>query len=289
MEWTRAVQRALVELMIASWHPSHHELDDALAATEFESPSVDETGMSVSKPKRIRAAFLQADAQGKAAVDQVVIAIIQELPRRGVFDGPYESEQVPQLVDSLRELLAAGGLILAKDGSITRGAAHVEVDTGGRATVERLLTKLRDPSLDPGAVIGTSKDLLEATAKHLLHEFQPETRAGDMSGVVSQGMKAAGLSTQSPDIEGPDARGIAKARSLVYATAEAVTMLRNRAGDGHGHVELSSVSREMAEYIRHMTLAAVQFQLSSVASMKRAEVSPQVPASASVPPSGDQW
>lgn len=43
-----------------------------------------------------------------------------------------------------------------------------------------------------------------------------------------------------------------------------VTSTRNTGGDGHGHLEPTDVSPELADYIRHLTLAAVAYLLAEV-------------------------
>lgn len=261
--WTLSVVNALRTLMELSWYPSHDGLDDVFDSTGVTSPRVNERGEDMSKPKRLREALIQADARGKEHVERVAMAVVQEMQFRNVFSGPTNDSRVPEAVERVRSVLGSGGLILEADGTVTRGFSVSNVDLGDRETVERLLVKLRDPNLDPGAVIGTAKDLLEATAKHLLHESDPDAVPGDMPGSVSRAMAAIGLSKNPTDIGGPDAKGIAKAHQLVAGTAEAVTLLRNRAGDGHGHIELTAASRELADYVRNLTLAAVTFQLAT--------------------------
>ena len=82
-----------------------------------------------------------------------------------------------------------------------------------------------------------------------------------MPGVVGQAMRAAGLSTIPGEIDSTNAKAVAALRQQVIKTAEAVTSTRNNGGDGHGHLEPTDVSPELANYIRHLTLAAVAYLL----------------------------
>ncbi len=85
-----------------------------------------------------------------------------------------------------------------------------------------------------------------------------------MPGVVGQAMRAAGLSTIPGEIDSTNAKAVAALRQQVIKTAEAVTSTRNTGGDGHGHLEPTDVSPELAYYIRHLTLAAVAYLLAEV-------------------------
>ncbi|MFC7458047.1 abortive infection family protein [Brachybacterium sp. GCM10030267] len=260
--WTNEVAHALRRLMERAMYPSHAGLDDIFARRHIDVPEIDVQGERMSKVRRLRAAFEQADAQGEDAVKWLVADVIDEMRFHDVFSHPGEERL--ELVERLRAALASAGAILDADGRIQRGYAGPEISAGGRETVDRLQGKLRKGDLDPGSILGTSKDLLEATAKHLLHEHEPEARPADMPGIVTQAMRAAGLTTNANEIDSPNAKAIAGLRGQVVKTAAAVAPLRNNGGDGHGHLEPTDVSPELAEYIKNLTLAAVAYLLSSV-------------------------
>lgn len=262
MPWANDVAQTLRLLMENTWVPSHSGLDDIFARRGIESPRSDAQGTSVNKSRRLRAAFDAVGDEGEGAVKWLIHDIVEEMRYQNVFEHPDEKRL--ELVERLRQALAGAGATLTSDGRIEGGYVGPEVPAGGRTTVDRLQTKLRGGEQDPGSILGTSKDLLEATAKHLLHEHDPVATPGDMPGVVSQAMRAAKLSTKPSEIDSPNAKAIAGLRNQVVKTAEAVAPLRNKGGDGHGHLEPTDVTPELAEYIRHLTLAAVAYLLTAV-------------------------
>ena len=257
--WATDVALNLSRLMEKTWSPSHGGLDTIFGKLAINSPETDRQGSSINKVKRLRRAFDQADAHGEQAVVNLVKEIIEEMRFKGVFSST--DEQTQELVSALRASLAQAGARLTDEGRLEPLTLGPAIEAGGRETVDRLQSRLRDPLLDPGAILGTSKDLLEATAKHLLKEHSPEVRAGDMPGVVGQAMRAAGLSTIPGEIDSTNDKAVAALRQQVIKTAEAVTSTRNTGGDGHGHLEPTDVSPELANYIRHLTLAAVAYLL----------------------------
>lgn len=259
--WIDDVALALRRLMDESQHPTHSELDD-VRLLGMKIPQDKADGEKMTKPQRLRAAFDLADAHSETAVKQLVVLIVTEMRVQSVFD--HASVRRAGLIEDLRRALAGAGAILHSDGTITAGNVGPEVSTGGRATIDRLQSQLRSGNLDAGAVLGTAKDLLEATAKHLLHEHDPTARPSDMPAIVTQAMRAADLSTRPGEIGGPDPRAVAEIRGLIVKSAEIVARQRNEGGDGHGHLELSAVTPELSTYIQHITLAAVGYLLSSV-------------------------
>lgn len=262
MPWANDVAQALRLLMDDTWVPSHSGLDDIFARLGIEAPRSDAQGADVNKSRRLRAAFDGVGIQGEAAVKWLIHDIVEEMRYQNVFEHPGEKRL--ELVEKLRLALAGAGATLASDGRIEAGYVGPKVPAGGRKTVDRLQAKLREGEQDPGSILGTSKDLLEATAKHLLHEHDPAATPGDMPAIVSQAMRVAKLSTKPSEIDSQNAKAIAGLRNQVVKTAEAVAPLRNKGGDGHGHLEPTDVTPELADYIRHLTLAAVAYLLSSV-------------------------
>lgn len=260
--WSIEVAHALRLLIEESWFPSHSGLDDIFARRRIDAPRTDKQGADVNKARRLRIAFDQVAARDEGAVKWLIYDIVEEMRYRDVFVNATGKRG--ELIEGLRVALAGAGAVLLQNGRIEAGYVGPEVSAGGRQTVDRLQAKLREHDLDPGSILGVSKDLLEATAKHLLHEHDPTAAPGDMPGIVSQAMRAANLSTRPSEIDSPNAKAIAVLRNQVVKTAEAVAPLRNHGGDGHGHLEPTDVTPELSGYIRNLTLAAVAYLLSSV-------------------------
>lgn len=262
LSWTNDVAHTLRRLMEKSWYPSQSGLDDIFRKRGIDVPQIDDRGESWNKVRRLRAAFDAATVQGEVAVKWLVVDIVEEMRFKDVFTSRDPTSL--ELIEELRVALAGAGANLDLEGRIHPRYAGPEVAAGERDTVDRLQKILRKDDLDPGSILGTAKDLLEATAKHLLREHDPEARPGDMPGIVTQAMSAAGLPTKPNEIDSPNAKAIAGLRNQVTKTAAAVAPLRNNGGDGHGHLEPTDVTPELADYIRHLTLAAALYLLSSV-------------------------
>lgn len=257
--WSGRVGLAMRRLMDVSGIPTHDGLDDAFASVGMTIPRDTPSGESITKPRRMRTAFETADSNGLQATRRLISALVDELRHRDVFQHP--APEIVAAVQAVRQLITEGGATLTTDGFITTAVAFPTVDAGQRETVDRLIARLRRNDQDPASILGTAKDLLEATSKHVLHERAPQQRQKDMPNIVYEAMEALDLSTKPSSINGPSAGAIAQLHQLIARTAQAVTASRNDGGDGHGHLNPTGVSPELAEYVRVVTLAATKFLL----------------------------
>lgn len=104
---------------------------------------------------------------------------------------------------------------------------------------------------DAALLTGTGKDLLEATAAHILTERNGSYPKTNFQGLLGQAFVALGMTTpQHPVVPGePPQKKIERA---MFDLACAVNSLRNKAGTGHGRPWLANVSDAEAK-------AAIEF------------------------------
>lgn len=120
------------------------------------------------------------------------------------------------------------------------GAAATEVL---RSYARRAATGADDDPL----VVGTSKDLLEATAAHVLQErFGSYPDSASFPGLLGQAFVALGLAT-TEHARQPGEPASRRVERALYETGCAINALRNKEGTGHGRPWLPSVSRSGAK------------------------------------------
>jgi len=100
---------------------------------------------------------------------------------------------------------------------------------------------------DAALVVGTGKDLLEATARHVLVQFYGAyAESANFPTTLGQAFAAAGLATPAdPMREGEPAQR--QVERILYQLGCVVNTLRNREGTGHGKPFLPTVSEEEAK------------------------------------------
>jgi hypothetical protein len=117
----------------------------------------------------------------------------------------------------------------------------------GRALSDALrsyVTRAARGREDSVLLSGTSKDIIEATAAHVLTErFGSYSEQADFATLLGQAFVAVGLEPQRPKQEQPGLAGARTALSVsIYELGLAVNRLRNKAGSGHGRPFLPELS-----------------------------------------------
>ena len=106
----------------------------------------------------------------------------------------------------------------------------------------RYVRRARRGALDAALVVGTGKDLLEATAAHVILEIQGTSSSTDnFPSRLAQAYYALGLPTSQDKPKPGDTPQQALDRAL-FDAACAVNRLRNKQGIGHGRAWLPTVT-----------------------------------------------
>jgi hypothetical protein len=219
--------------------PSHADLTShirraGLAAADLTTPA--------GKEKRIRAILGWAIENDETAGRALVGYVIAEIRGCGGFRTGSVNYVGADAIENTRAAFRSEGFDLSIDGILLPVA--FEGLTGRDATeVLRSYARraVRGADDDP-LVVGTSKDLVEATAAHVLNErYGSYPQDANFPTLLGQAFVALNLSTPAhPTQPGEPAR--CRVERSLYELACAVNALRNREGTGHGRPWLSSVS-----------------------------------------------
>ncbi|MDO8944068.1 MAG: abortive infection family protein [Desulfobacterales bacterium] len=205
-------------------------------------------GKPVGKAKRVRAVLTWALDNATNAGEVLCASLVALIKSSGGFrEGSANfvgQEAIANAIDAFR----AEGYVLGADGElrplVLDTLQGIELTAARRTYVRRA----RMGSTDAALMVGTGKDLLEATAAHVITErFGAYKYQDNFPTLLGQAFTALNLSTPlTPQRAGepPQAR---LERSL-YEAGCAVNALRNKEGTGHGRPWLTGVSDAEALY-----------------------------------------
>lgn len=126
-------------------------------------------------------------------------------------------------------------------------------DSGGIEEVIHRLEILIDE--DPPGVVGTSKELMEATAKTLLHELDiPFSSRDDFPKLVNKIQEALSLSPANVDADLDNSTSLRKVLSGLSQIAMGINEIRNYKGSGHGRHVGSKLSKRHARLCMNVSL-----------------------------------
>jgi len=226
--------------------PSHSDIGSALVRAGLASgdPHNDPAAPKVGKQKRVRQALVwgmdndeEAGAHAVAALIDVVRGSGGFLPGSPNYCGPDAISTCVAAFNDQPVELTLDGMLRPRNLSALSGR---ELTVALRSYVTRAQRGFDDSVL----LAGTDKDIIEATAAHVVTErFGSYPHQSDFPTLLGQAFVAVGLNAQQPRAELGGVEGARTELSVVlYRLGCAVNRLRNKAGSGHGRPFLPRLS-----------------------------------------------
>jgi len=223
--------------------PTHSTLTFHIGQAKLLAGDPAHVGHTVGKAKRVRAVLSWSIEHAQTAGARFAATLIGVIKGSGGFR-PSSPNYVGDdaLADAI-EALAAEGYVLERDGSIR----PLLLDSlSGRELSKALAAYVRRAkrgALDAALVTGTAKDLLEATAKHVLVvKFSTEPTMTNFPTLLAQAFMALNLCIAKERATTPQER----LEAALFELGCAVNALRNAEGTGHGRPFPATVTEHEA-------------------------------------------
>jgi Abortive infection C-terminus len=234
-----AVSRLVDDAQTETREPSHSALGDQIERAGLVAADPNRSGKPIGKAKRVRAILHWAIENDLAAGERLVAGLITLVRGCGGFrDGSPNFTGGDVIADAI-DAFRMEGFDLGRDGDlrplVLDGLAGKEMTAALRAYVRRAKRGAEDAAL----LTGTGKDLVEATAAHVLTErFGAYPTTANFPTLLGQAFVALGLSTELATARSAQER----IDAALYHLACAVNGLRNKQGTGHGRPFLPTVT-----------------------------------------------
>lgn len=243
--------------------PSHSTLTRVFSSAGYSSDDPYDASTGVpNKEARVLTIFAAARRRPTRA-RELVEALLVQFRVHGYFaeDAP---EPVKRNVKTLGAALRRSGWDLTAEGElITLG--QINLSTGGRPALEEQIARIKNNTDDPGALIGTSKDLLESVAKFVLEEVgMPPTGREDFPQLLHLARERLGLLPKDVDVTLPGGKAIRSILQASYQIADQVNALRHVQGTGHGRTLPTGVTPEMALLVVREATSVAEFMLTTL-------------------------
>jgi hypothetical protein len=171
----------------------------------------------------------------------------------------------PHRVRTAQRAFRLTGWVLSDDGILTAIGA-MDLSTGGREALDEQVERLRRATDDPGQLLGSAKDLLEAVAKFVLEEFSMPTgkKNDDFGQLWYLARERLQLLPKDVDSALPGSASIKAILQGSWTIAEQVNKLRGFQGTGHGRTLPTGVSADMALLVVREACSVAEFVLASL-------------------------
>jgi hypothetical protein len=243
--------------------PSHSTLTRVFSAAGYSSDDpYDVSTGTPNKENRVLVVFAAARRRPARARD-LVDGLLVQFRRHRYFDDD-SADSVKWNVKALRAALRRAGWNLTEDGELV-SLGQIELTTGGRPALEEQIARIKRSSEDPGALIGSAKDLLESVAKFVLEEVgMPVTSKMDFPALLHLARERLDLLPRDVDTSLAGGEAIRKILQASYQIADQVNALRHVQGVGHGRTLPTGVTPEMALLVVREATSVAEFMLTTL-------------------------
>jgi hypothetical protein len=253
-----AVGRLVDDAQVERREPSHSDLrflfgQANLSEADLTTPA--------GKEKRVRHILSWALEHDEARGGRLVGGLIAAIRGFGGFRAESPNFVGQDAIKNAQAVFAAEGFELTEDGelrpALLQGIEDAATPTVLRSYVRRALRGSRDAAL----VMGTGKDLLEATAAHVLvARYGAYADTENFPTLLGQAFMAVGLTTPATARQ-PGEPAYAEVERRLFEAGCAVNRLRNKEGTGHGRPFPSTVSDSEARIATEVMGAVAQLLL----------------------------
>lgn len=222
--------------------PTHSDIDFYVAQAGLTAADPKRQGQVVGKAKRVRAILHAALVDNAPAGSTLIGSLLSKVRACGGFRDGSPNFVGAEAIANVKAAFDVEGFSLAADGSI--GPKVLSALKGADLTAALLAyaDRAQKGAHDAALLAGTGKDLIEATAAHVLQTI----RGGYPTGANFQsllGMAFIALDLAVPEL--PTEPGESPVKALergLFQSAIAVNRLRNKEGTGHGRPWLPILS-----------------------------------------------
>jgi len=237
----------LVDDYQAPRKPTHLDLKRIINECALKSADPNQQpGEPVGKARRMRTVLLHALEHDPAAGQRLVGKLVTAVRSDGGFRDSSENYVGDEAVCNLAGELREQGFELSRDAYLRPIVLETLIGTEVTGALKGYARRAQQGALDATLVVGTSKDLLEAVAGHVLLEQGVSYDPGKLN--FPDRLSAAFLSLRMtiPKAASPSPTAQERLEMALFEAGCAVNTLRNKQGTGHGRPFLPTVSAQEA-------------------------------------------
>lgn len=243
-----AMARLVDDAQTEKREPSHSDIEFRIDQAKLTSADPGRQGKPVGKSKRVRGTLSWALSNNIPAGEALVAGLISTVQGYGGFRPKSSNYCGDEAIVNLTAAFLAQGWELFADGTLQPRLLESFSGKALTSALRAYADRARRGSLDSPLLAGTAKDLLEATASHVLvQKWGTSPSTSNFPTLLGQAFTALGFATPSiPMAPGePVEKRIERA---AYELGCSLNALRNKQGTGHGRPWVSTVTPSQARF-----------------------------------------
>ena len=256
-----AISKLIDDAQVESREPTHYDLETQIKKAHLFDADPKSQGQTFGKAKRIRA-ILNWAIENETQKGSILISLILSQVRavggfRTTSPNYVGSEQILNAIVAFE----VENFLLTESGEISPKV--LETLSGKHLTdaLKKYAERAKKGSEDAALLSGTGKDLIEATAKHII-----QTKFGGLQGnsnfptLLGQAYAALQMSTpENPKTKNEPA--IKDYERAIFNMAIMINRVRNKEGTGHGRLCITELSENESHSIIQSVGIVADFML----------------------------
>lgn len=228
--------------------PSHSDIEFQIDQAGLVAADPGRQRRPVGKSKRVRGTLSWALSNNGGAGESLVFGLIATVRGYGGFRTGSSNYCCSVAIENLRAAFFTEGWDLGDDGSLQPRLLDSLSGKALTAALRAYVERARKGALDDPLVAGTAKDLLEATAAHVLvQKWGSYSATSNFPSLLGQAFSTLGLATpMNPVVSGEPIQK--RLERGAFELGCALNALRNKQGTGHGRPWDSTVTRSKARF-----------------------------------------
>ena len=229
-------------------HPSHSDIQNTIQSCELNNGDPHKSGPPVGKSKRVRSVLYWGIENKPNEIEKFAFKLISLVKGCGGFRNLSPNYVGTDAIKDLMDAFKSVNIHFAEDGSITPMVLDRLSGTQLTDALQNYVIRAKQGIEDAALLVGTSKDLLEATSAHILQELWGTYSSGDnFPTLLGQAFTALDLATpQHKKTQREHPRK--KVERAMYELACSINALRNKQGTGHGRPWLPDLTNNEAKF-----------------------------------------
>jgi hypothetical protein len=243
-----ALARLVDDSQTEKREPSHSDIEFQIDRVKLSIADPGRQGKPVGKSKRVRGTLSWALSNNVQAGEMLVAGLLAMVQGYGGFRPDSTNYCGAEAIANLASAVATQGWELTPEGLLQ---PRVLTSLSGKELTTALRTYARraqQGSLDDPLLAGTAKDLLEATAAHvLMQKWGSSSTSANFPTLLGQAFTALGLATPSDTVAAGELVH-KRVERAAYDLGCALNALRNKEGTGHGRAWDSRITPSQARF-----------------------------------------
>lgn len=249
--------------------PTHTKLTQVFDRTGYGSIApynFNNPNQQPNKENRVRFT-IQAAIKDPARAVELIKGLLSEYRAFGFFnteDRHNEKEHLDRY-RLTKQAFMRSGWELTESGEIFPAGVSSVVATTGRPAINEQLDRLRRGSDDPALMLGTAKEMLESTAKHVCEAFSAPYRENmQFDELWHHARDRLGILPEQVNLNQPGAKELREILQSSWSIARMTNKLRNAEGTGHGRTLTTAIGPSVAHFVVREACNVVQLVLETL-------------------------